>query len=53
MADKVKCIILRDTWDESGERHRAGSEVMLAVDDAMDGIESGTLTRAKAPKKAK
>ena len=54
MADKVKCVFVRDTWDEDGNRHRAGSEIELEIDAAMDGVESGAVTRAKtAPKKAK
>ena len=54
MVDKVKCVILRDFWDADGKRHRAGSEVALDVEAAMDGIENGSLSRAKkAPTKAK
>lgn len=52
MSDKkIKCIILRDSWDEDGNRHRKGTEVMLDAEAAMDGIESGILSRVKAPKK--
>lgn len=48
MADKmIKCVILRDTWDGDGKRHRAGSEVELPADAAMDGVENGTLSRVK------
>jgi hypothetical protein len=50
MADKkdtIKCVILRDTWDKDGNRHRAGVEVNLPAEAAMDGVESGTLARVK------
>lgn len=50
MADKdtmIKCVILRDTWDKDGNRHRAGEEVSLPAAAAMDGVENGTLSRVK------
>lgn len=51
MTDKnektVKCRILRDTWDADGNRNRAGSEVNLPVEAAMDGVEAGTVERVK------
>ena len=50
MADKektIKCTILRDTWDEGGTRHPAGTIVELPAEAAMDGVENGTLSRAK------
>ena len=51
MADKmIKCTILRDTWDEDGERHRAGKEVEIPAEAALDGVESGTLSRVKEKK---
>lgn len=43
----VKCVILRDFWDADGKRHPAGSEVEVPVEAALDGVESGALTRAK------
>ena len=53
MADKtVKCVILRDMWDEDGKRHAAGKEVDIPVDAAMDGVESGALKRVKTAKKS-
>lgn len=39
--------INRDYWDESGERHRKGEIVELSADDALDGLESGALSRVK------
>lgn len=47
----IKCVILRDTWDEDGKRHPAGSEVELPAEAAMDGVEAGTLSRVKVAKK--
>ena len=43
----VACIILRDFWDEDGIRHKAGETVELGISAAMDGIESGSLSRVK------
>lgn len=53
MSDKqlIKCRIERDYWDADGERHRAGTEVELPVEAAIDGIETGALTRVKEPAK--
>lgn len=52
MAEKlIKCRIVRDFWDADGERHRAGTEVELPVDAALDGIETGALSRVKDAKK--
>lgn len=51
MAEKtIKCIILRDFWDADGNRQPAGKEIDLPAEEAMDGVESGALTRAKAKK---
>jgi len=44
---KIKCVILRDYWDDAGERQPAGKEVNLTAEEAMDGVESGTLSRVK------
>lgn len=44
---KIKCVILRDYWDDAGERQRAGKEVYLPAEEAMDGVEGGTLSRVK------
>lgn len=43
----VDCVILRDFWDNDGERHRAGEEVRVPVNAAFEGIEKGILARAK------
>ena len=51
MADKtIKCVILRDFWDAEGNRQRAGQEIDLPAEDALDGVESGALSRVKAKK---
>lgn len=39
--------INRDFWDEKGERHRKGHVVEVSVDAALDGAESGALSRVK------
>jgi hypothetical protein len=52
MSEKlVKCVILRDFWDNDGKRHTAGTEVDLPVEAALDGVESGSLARVKEAKK--
>ena len=43
----VKCVIVRDFWDDEGTRHVAGTEIDIAVEAALDGIESGALSRVK------
>jgi len=43
----LMCEILRDFWDDEGKRHRAGKEVELPVEAAIEGIESGALKRIK------
>ena len=48
----VKVTILRDFWDAEGIRQIAGSVVDIPAEAAMDGIESGMLSRVKAEKKA-
>lgn len=51
MAEKtIKCVILRDYWDTDGDRQRAGQEVDLPAEQAMDGVESGALSRVKDKK---
>lgn len=52
MADKkIKCVILRDRWDENGKRYPKGTEVMLDAEAAMDGVEAGVIARVKDAKK--
>lgn len=41
------CELLRDYWDENGERVRKGTIVDLAAGDAIDGIERGIWRRVK------
>lgn len=48
----VTCMIMRDRWDENCQRVAAGTIVEVSPDDAMDGIENGTLERVKAEKGA-
>lgn len=45
--DKIACVILRDFWDAEGVRHRQGEGYEATVDEALDGIEKGTLERVK------
>jgi len=47
----IKCMVMRDYWDESGERILAGSVVELPAEEAMDGVEIGALSRVKDAKK--
>lgn len=47
---KVACVVLRDFWvksDEDGGRVHAGSIIEVSPEEAMDGIEAGTLARVK------
>lgn len=54
MTDKmIKCAIMRDYWNDEGIRHRAGAEVDVPIEAALEGIESGALKRVKAEKPAK
>lgn len=46
----VACIIMRDRWDEQGNRVSAGEVIEVSAEEAMDGIENGTLERVKAAK---
>lgn len=49
-AAKEKLIpvrINRDFWDASGKRHAKGTVVEVPVDAALDGVESGALSRVK------
>lgn len=40
-------LVLRDYWDEAGERTRAGSQIEASAESAMDGVEAGILSRVK------
>lgn len=46
-AKLVAVKILRDVWDADGNRHRKGQVIEVPVEAAMDGIESGALSRVK------
>lgn len=43
----VPVRINRDFWDENGVRHRKGGIFDATVEAALDGIESGALSRVK------
>lgn len=52
MAEKtIKCVILRDYWDDKGQRQPAGKEIDVPAEAAMDGVEVGILSRVKAATK--
>lgn len=56
MADKatenlIDVEIKRDFWDADGKRHRGGTRVKVPMEAALDGIESGALSRVKEDKK--
>ena len=46
----IACIVLRDYWGVDGDRVPAGTEVTLDAEEAMDGVEAGTLSRVKEAK---
>jgi hypothetical protein len=39
--------IMRDFWDSEGKRHHKGTVVEVPVDAALDGVETGALSRVK------
>lgn len=39
--------VRRDFWDENGERHRKGTIVEVSVNAALDGVETGALSRVR------
>lgn len=43
----VSVKVLRDFWDENGNRVGKGTIVDVSVDAALDGVESGALARVK------
>lgn len=45
--DTFTMRVLRDYWDEAGERIAAGSLVEASAEVAMDGVEAGSLSRVK------
>ena len=56
MADEkqVKVRIKRDYWDENGVRVPAGTELLIPISAALEGVEGGVLETVKdeKPKKA-
>lgn len=48
-AGMVRMVILRDIWptDNEDDRMRAGTVVDVSPEDAMDGLEKGTMARVK------
>jgi hypothetical protein len=43
----VAVTIKRDIWDGDGNRHRKGTIVDMPVEEAMDAIEAGSVSRVK------
>lgn len=43
----VECVVLRDFWDAEGVRHREGTVIAASVEEALDGVEAGILSRVK------
>lgn len=39
--------VLRDFWDDDGERIRKGTVTEVSVEAALDGVENGILSRVK------
>lgn len=46
-AQTVSVRINRDFWDSKGERHRKGTVIDVSVEEALDGAETGALSRVK------
>lgn len=45
--DKVKAVILRDYWDDTGERQPEGKVIEVTKDALIAGMENGILKRVK------
>src|SRR5690554_5773884 len=43
----IPVAVRRDFWDENGDRHRKGTVVDVSVEAALDGVESGALSRVR------
>lgn len=43
----IPVMIERDFWDKDGNRHRKGTIVEVPVEAALDGVETGALSRVK------
>lgn len=46
--DTVTCVVVRDFWVTADDRKRAGTIVELPVEEAMDKVEAGIVSRYKA-----
>src|SRR5690349_21595049 len=46
-APRIPVHVNRDYWDANGVRTRKGSIVEVTVEEALDGVESGALSRVK------
>lgn len=45
--DTFTMRVLRDFWDAEGNRISAGAQIEASAEAAMDGVESGLLSRVK------
>ena len=45
--DTFTMRVLRDFWDAEGNRIIAGAQIEASAEAAMDGVESGLLSRVK------
>ena len=45
----IRCLVMRDFWPTENEedRVRAGTMIEVTAEEALDGIEIGTLSRVK------
>lgn len=46
-AKTLEFRIMRDFWDEDGERHRAGGIVEMTAEEALEPLECGAVERVK------
>lgn len=44
---RVMCVVQRDFWDADGVRHCKGMVIGLTTEEALDGIETGAISRLK------
>jgi hypothetical protein len=48
MTDRLIAVrVLRDFWNDDGDRIRKGTIAEVTVDAALDGVENGILSRVK------
>lgn len=43
----VQCVVNRDYWPTEGERVRKGTIIEITPEEALDGIETGAISRLK------